>query len=55
MHFIQNLTRSIIQNSLLLETKQRKDVNNLKAIPAFHHLKAHGHNFIKYAKFTLKE
>ena len=32
----------------------RKDVNNPKAIPACHHFKIHGHNFMKRAKFTLK-
>ena len=33
----------------------RKDVYNLKAIPACNHFKIHGHNFMKHAKFTLIE
>ena len=33
----------------------RKDVNNPKAIPACHHFKIHGHNFMKHAKFILIE
>ena len=33
----------------------RKEVNNPKAIPACHHFKTHGHNFMKHAKFTLIE
>ena len=33
----------------------RKDVNNLKAIPACNHFEIHGHNFMKHAKFTLIE
>ena len=33
----------------------RKDVNNLKSIPACNHFKMHGNNFMKHAKFTLIE
>ena len=33
----------------------KKDFNNTKAISACHHLKIYGHNFMKYAKFTLIE
>ena len=33
----------------------RKDVNQLKPIPACSHFKIHGHNFMKHAKFTLIE
>ena len=33
----------------------RKDVYNPKAIPACHHFKIHGHNFMKHTKFTLIE
>ena len=33
----------------------RKDMNNLKPIPACNHFKMHGHNFMKHAKFTLIE
>ena len=33
----------------------RKDVYNLKAIPACNHFKIHGHNFKKHMKFTLIE
>ena len=32
---------------------RRKDINNPKAIPAYHHLKTHGQNFMKHVKFTL--
>ena len=33
----------------------RKDVYNPKAIPACNHFKINGHNFMKYAKFTIIE
>ena len=33
----------------------KKDVNNLNAIPASNHFKIHGHNFIKQAKYSLIE
>ena len=40
-----NLTRNI----------HRKDVNNPKAIPLCNHFKTHSHNFMKHAKFSIRE
>ena len=34
---------------------QGNHVNNSKAIPVWHHFKTHDHNFMKHAKFILKE
>ena len=33
----------------------RKDVNNPKAIALCNHFKTHGHNFMKYAKSSIRE
>ena len=49
---MQNIEKSKTPFNLRL-INHSKNVNNLKAIPACHHFKRHGHNFMKYAKVTL--
>ena len=51
---IQYAGKSEIAFNLRLNN-YRKDVNNLKAIPACNCFKIHGHNFMKHGKFTLIE
>ena len=43
---IQYVEKSKTPFSLRLNMR-RKDINNPKAIPAYHHLKTHGQNFMK--------
>ena len=49
---IQDVGKSETPFNLRLNS-HRKNVNNPKAIPACHHFKTHGYNFMKHAKFTL--
>ena len=51
---IQYVVKSETPFNLRLNN-HRKDANNLKAILACNHFKMHGHNFMKYTKFTLTE
>ena len=40
---------------LLRLNHHKKDANNPKVIPTYSHYKIHGHNVMKYVKFTLIE
>ena len=51
---IQYLGKSKTPLNLRLNN-HREDVNNPKAIPACHHFKIHGHNFMNNAMFILIE
>ena len=56
MDIMQNPIRWIIRDLFNLRlNNDRKNINNLNAIPACNHFKTHGHSFMKHAKFTLIE
>ena len=54
LYKIQYVGKSETRFNLRLNN-HRKDVYNLKAIPACNQFKIHGHNLMKHAKFTLIE